>query len=152
MTDNPYVAPQVVSTPLPPGELTLPARRVRSVARIFRSLGWRSIAFLALFTIIIFVLGMLEFITNAPVHIFGDLGHSIGSCVKCICVALFMGMYVKTAYALIEKSPRAKSKGFVLALILPTGFPLFTVFGIYCLLNLLWYYDDYEESSEIAGF
>lgn len=129
MTTNPFESPAEINDPVP-----LPAQRIRSVARIFRWMGWVGVTlYLFLGDLLLFLL-----LNGIPLRPEDD------TLLELIGVGVFFlfasYMFLRAAKGLLNKSPKAKRAALVMSCVLMIGFPVFTIAGVACFRNVRRYF------------
>jgi hypothetical protein len=136
MTTNPFESPAEISVSVP-----LPAQRIRSVARIFRWVGWAGVITYAPFTLIFGGLLLFSLLTgmfvpseDPPPPVMVAIGAG---------VSFVSYVFLRTAKGLLNKNPKAQRAALVMSCVLMIGFPVFTIAGVTCFRNVRRYFSAY---------
>lgn len=137
--ENPYASPQAVSERLTDSE-----REIRTVARVFRWIGW--VGVILYFPVIVMNVGALIYSllvepVNSPMVLAGaSLLHG---------GILFVSFtFLRTAKGLANKHPLSGRAAKVLSCILLLGFPLFTIVGAICLHKVRRHFSAFCQGNE----
>jgi hypothetical protein len=123
MTTNPYTSPHEISRPT-----SDPAREIRTVANVFRWLGWMGITIylpVTSFTMGALVHQLMQGRNDEFVPIV--VANGVGWCMLSLSLA-----YLRTAKALAAGNPLAARAARVLSWVM-LGFPIFMIVGVICL-------------------
>jgi hypothetical protein len=128
MPENPYASPQAVDD----GTVDLSAVRLRSVARVFKIVGW--------FGVILYTPIVIASIASLLLTL---VGYRIDSLLVLAGASAFNGtilalaiLYVLTGRRIAKHDLTARRRAMLLSCVMMIGVPIFTIVGVICYRNI----------------